>query len=557
MHQIGVGFMRFFIYSRKSKFTGKGESVENQIQLCKEYIERMFGSLDKHEIMVFEDEGFSGKNLARPQFQRMLSLVHQKKADYVICYRLDRVSRNVSDFSSLIEDFSSHKTGFISIKEQFDTTTPMGRAMMFIASVFAQLERETIAERIQDNMLQLAHTGRWLGGTTALGFKSTAVTKEMIDGKALKSFKLSPNQDEMVIVHAIFQKYREFRSLTQVASYLRTQKIKTRAGKDFTIVAIREILTNPVYCVADELSYHYFITLGCEVCSDKADFSFDGIHGISSYNRTNNDGKRQTKNPPSEWIVTVGRHLGTIPSSEWIDVQKTLKSNQPKKFAGKIQNPTSLLSGILTCKNCGSFMRPRVNSRRHDENGISHFYYMCDQKKKTKGQLCNAPNLNGNKLDQIVCGEILKFEDTDSKISQKLAELKKRVSKGFNGSQSELNFVQKQIKAKNDEIDSLIQVLGRSGSSSKLFEYTSCKVKELDQQITELKSKELELTQRTNTTSDFDKQIAIMENALHSFANSFEQAAIPERRAFLRSIIKEIVWDGKEINIFLYGEPRK
>lgn len=65
------------------------------------------------------------------------------------------------------------------------------------------------------------------------------------------------------------------------------------------------------------------------------------------------------------------------------------------------------------------------------------------------------------------------------------------------------------------------------------------------------------MTQRTNTTSDFDKQIAIMENALHSFANSFEQAAIPERRAFFRSIIKEIVWDGKEINIFLYGEPRK
>ena len=92
MHQIGVGFMRFFIYSRKSKFTGKGESVENQIQLCKEYIERMFGSLDKHEIMVFEDEGFSGKNLARPQFQRMLSLVHQKKADYVRSFPLLTVS---------------------------------------------------------------------------------------------------------------------------------------------------------------------------------------------------------------------------------------------------------------------------------------------------------------------------------------------------------------------------------------------------------------------------------------------------------------------------------
>lgn len=88
---------------------------------------------------------------------------------------MDRISRNIADFSSLmngLNELNKLNTRFILIKEQFDTTTPMGRAMMYIASVFAQLEREVIAERIRENMLELAKTGIWLGGDTPLGFDS-------------------------------------------------------------------------------------------------------------------------------------------------------------------------------------------------------------------------------------------------------------------------------------------------------------------------------------------------------------------------------------------------
>jgi len=250
--------MRFAIYSRKSKFTGKGESVENQIQLCNEYIERNFGSLEQHTIEVFEDEGFSGKNFHRPEFMRMKSLVGKKNFDYVVCYRLDRISRNVSDFSSLIEDFNKDKVSFICIKEQFDTSTPMGRAMMYIASVFSQLERETIAERIRDNMMLLARTGRWLGGNTPLGYESAAVFKETVDGKSKTSFKLADVPDEQTLVHIIFQKYTELRSLTKLETYMMQKQYRTRLNKYFTPIALRAILTNPVYCVADTISYNYF-----------------------------------------------------------------------------------------------------------------------------------------------------------------------------------------------------------------------------------------------------------------------------------------------------------
>jgi len=144
--------MKAAIYSRKSKFTGKGESVENQIQLCKEHGMKYL-DIAESDFTIYEDEGFSGGNTNRPQFQKLIKDAKAKKFDILICYRLDRISRNVSDFSQLIKDLNKYNVNFISIREQFDTTTPMGRAMMYIASVFSQLERETIAERIKDNMI--------------------------------------------------------------------------------------------------------------------------------------------------------------------------------------------------------------------------------------------------------------------------------------------------------------------------------------------------------------------------------------------------------------------
>ena len=148
------------IYSRKSRYTGKGESIGNQIDLCREYIRTHYGDAAAEHAVVFEDEGFSGGNLNRPDFKKMMTAAKDRKFKAIVVYRLDRISRNISDFSSLIEELGRLGIDFVSIRESFDTSSPMGRAMMYIASVFSQLERETIAERIRDNMHELAKTGR-------------------------------------------------------------------------------------------------------------------------------------------------------------------------------------------------------------------------------------------------------------------------------------------------------------------------------------------------------------------------------------------------------------
>ena len=174
------------IYSRKSKFTGKGESIGNQVELCKEYVRVHYGDAAVDKVVVYEDEGFSGGNLNRPDFKKMMDAAKKRKFKAIIVYRLDRISRNISDFASLIEELARLDISFVSIKEQFDTSTPMVRAMMYIASVFSQLERETIAERIRDNMHKLSKAGRWLGRTTPTGYESEAVTNVTIDGKLRK-----------------------------------------------------------------------------------------------------------------------------------------------------------------------------------------------------------------------------------------------------------------------------------------------------------------------------------------------------------------------------------
>ena len=115
MNKAQTDASRFAIYSRKSKFTGKGESIDNQIEMCRQYIATTYSNEDAENALVYEDEGFSGGTLDRPQFKKMME--DSKKTPFrgIVVYRLDRISRNVCDFSSLITDLTSQGIDFISI----------------------------------------------------------------------------------------------------------------------------------------------------------------------------------------------------------------------------------------------------------------------------------------------------------------------------------------------------------------------------------------------------------------------------------------------------------
>ena len=141
------------IYARQSIDKKDSVSIETQVEYCRRYINT--------NSEVFQDKGFSGKNTNRPAFHRLMEAVEAGQVRKIIVYRLDRFSRSISDFGRVWEMLEQHGVEFQSVTEQFDTSSPMGRAMLNIVLVFAQLERETIAERVRDNYQHRFSLGAW------------------------------------------------------------------------------------------------------------------------------------------------------------------------------------------------------------------------------------------------------------------------------------------------------------------------------------------------------------------------------------------------------------
>lgn len=538
------------IYSRKSKYTGKGESIENQIQLCREYGMNYLG-IAENDFLVYEDEGFSGRNTKRPQFQKFMKDAEEKKFNVLICYRLDRISRNVSDFSTLIKELKKVNVDFVSIREQFDTTTPMGRAMMYIASVFSQLERETIAERIKDNMMQLAKTGRWLGGIPPTGFGSEVVVTIDPGGKMRKMFKLSPIADEINIVKLIYDKYVELKSITKVEKYLVINKINTKNGFDFQRYSVRFILGNPVYTVADKAVYDYLIKNNYVICTDIKEFN--GKNGLMGYNKTLQDKEQSTNRfrDSSEWIIAVGKHEGIIHSDIWIETQNLLMQNKSKTYR-KVKSTKSLLSGVLRCANCGSFMRPKAVQRKN-EDGEQVFYYMCEMKEKSRKTRCDISNINGNIIDQTVLNELKLIATKNSPVLYEVDKRKALMENKNDTSQSEIKGLQGKILEVEISIQNLVNVISK-GQTNEVLNIMIKRMEELTNDKSALNKRLSEVRNIKNAAKFNAINLELITRNLSALTDkTWELMDVEDKRKMIKSMVDKVLWDGKQFNIMLLG----
>ncbi len=536
------------IYSRKSKFTGKGESIGNQVELCKDYVRNMFGEAYVDRCVVFEDEGFSGGNLKRPDFQKMMAEVRKHKFKAIVVYRLDRISRNISDFTGLIDELTKLDVSFVSIREQFDTSTPMGRAMMFIISVFSQLERETIAERIRDNMHELAKTGRWLGGNAPTGFKSEGVSKVTVDGKARKSFKLVPIPEEAEIPKMIFDLYTETDSLTAVEAEMLRRRIKTKQGKDFTRFAIKAILQNPVYMVADEDAYHYFKEREADVCFPRE--AFDGTCGIMAYNRTDQEkGKATVLLPVSQWIIALGQHPGLVPSRQWIKVQESLDRNKSKAYR-KPRNNEALLTGLLFCS-CGDRMYPKL-SQRKTADGQPIYTYVCKMKERSKRERCNHRNANGNILDAAIIEQIKTLTEHDSSFIAQLEKSRQFYTGNREQYESQLAKLRTEHAENEKTINGLIDSLGMVGDSIAKPRVLK-RIEELSEANREIGNRIHELEGLTEANALSDMEFDLLRQMLSMFRANIDAMSVEEKRAAIRTVVRKVIWDGVNAHVVLFG----
>lgn len=329
--------MAIAIYGRQSIDKKDSISIEAQINLCK----KECGTDNK--FMVYTDKGYSGKNTDRPQFLKMMNDIKTGLIDRVIVYRLDRLSRSITDFGHMWEELSRYHVSFTSVSEKFDTDTPAGRAMLYIIMVFAQLERETIAERVKDNYYERTKYGTWLGGPAPFGFNTGRIIS---GGKSVPS--LIANK-EITTVEKIFQSYiQDGCSLGSIAKMLSEEGISCGKRKNWDSTAISRILRNPVYAMADIDVYIYYRDKGITRFANSIE-EFNGTHSAQVTGKR--DAATRKYSDFKDHIVSLTNFPGIIPSGIWLKCQHKLDRNMQLKNSGKGKN--SWLTGLLKCAGCG------------------------------------------------------------------------------------------------------------------------------------------------------------------------------------------------------------
>lgn len=350
------------IYARQSVDKVDSLSIQGQIDLCQQKAGEAF--------RIYRDKGYSGKNTNRPAFQQMMEDVERNLIQKIVVYRLDRFSRSIADFGRLWEILRQHHVEFVSINETFDTSTPMGRAMLNIIMVFAQLERETTAERVRDNYYQRAKLGSWPGGPAPFGFSIGKLPGP--DGKLVPGL-LQNNQ--AAVVERIFQSYVQPEgTLGKIARALNADGIPAPKRATWDNVALSRILHSPLYTMADEDVYLYYQAKGVVFANSLEEF--DGLHaGMIVGKRNRSTGKYQDR---KEQHFSLANHYGIIPSSLWLQCQYKLDSNRQLGGTGRGQH--TWLSGLLKCASCGYSVKVNRDKNR--------YYLVCSGRSNLS--LCDA-----------------------------------------------------------------------------------------------------------------------------------------------------------------------
>ena len=269
--------MYIAIYPRKSKFNKDSISIESQIEFCKREIK------EGEKFKIYPDNGVSGKDTNREQFQEMCRDIEKGIISKVIVYKLDRISRSIIDFANMMEFFAKYNVEFVSCSEKFDTSTPMGRAMLNICIVFAQLERETIQQRITDAYHSRNKKGFYMGGGKPYGFD---LEKIEIDGK--KSKKYTPISAEIEGVKLIYSMYsKPNATLGDILKVLNESKVPAKKGGKWCLSSVMKILSSPVYVKADVDVYNFYKDMGAKVINPPEDFNGENDCYTFTEKRTN------------------------------------------------------------------------------------------------------------------------------------------------------------------------------------------------------------------------------------------------------------------------------
>lgn len=495
------------LYARQSIEKKDSISVESQLEYCR---------YETHgeACIEYTDKGFSGKDTNRPGFEKMMNDIRTGRIKRVIVYKLDRISRSILDFANMMETFQKYHVEFVSSTEKFDTSTPIGRAMLNICIVFAQLERETIQKRITDAYYARCKHGFYMGGRIPYGYRLASI---VIDNVRTSMYEEVPEESKQLKL--IYSMYADTNnSLGDIVRYLNEHQIKNLRGANWSTARISEMLRNPVYVEADIDVYQFFQSQGANICNPASDFT--GYNACYLYKGTVSTSRKQSD--LSEKEIVLAPHKGFIPSKTWLACRIRCLNNRQSTKTCKPKN--SWLAGKVKCGNCGYALTIRKAKTKWGR------YFVCSQSG-------NHGNCNG--AGCTIYADVLE-EYMLSAIKDRLSEfsvLKEGLiscipdtwGKGMQA------FPQKHMTKKirltqiEEEIEELLSKV--SGASGVLMKYIDEKISQLD---TERKALQEEIV--TANVTDTEGRLKQITNHV----KAWETLSFEDRQAVVDTLIKVI-----------------
>lgn len=436
----------------------------------------------------YDDSGFSGGNVERPAFQRMMADLEAGKIDVIASYKTDRVSRSLSDFTRFMETLEQSEVGFVSTTQSFDTRTSMGRLTLNILASFSQFERETIAERTRDKVLATRKKGMWTGGRPVLGYD-------------VRDKVLVVNEAEAATVRTIFETYLDQGGLVGTVGELQHQAIfnktwtnkagRTVHGRPFNKPTLHGLLTNPIY-------------IGKVRCDEE---------------------------------LVEGQHEAIVEARLFDEVQEALRSNQ-RTHQSKPGKWGAILTGLLRCGVCGAAMG-HVATRK---GGRSYRYYACQTQQKGGAAACQGSRAPAAELDEVVTNRIRSIGSDAAVLDATLKATNNTQTGRRPELKAEVKRLGQQHKLLIDQRRNLVDALQHDGSANSAI---AERLADVDVQIATVEARQEDAATMLGAIDQAGLDEETIRTTLQQFDPLWQQLTPRERQRILRLLIEEVRYDGQ------------
>ena len=474
------------IYCRVSTFDqnrGDYSSLEDQEQRL-----RRAALEDGYEVFQVFKEVASSASLDREELGKMLGNLDKIDAIYVT--KLDRLSRSMSDWCRVNELLDKHACALVSVTQKIDTTTTMGRFFRDLLMLFAQFEREMIAERTYEKMAEQAKQGRWSGGHPILGYD--AVDK-----------KLVVNKVQAKLVELLYDKYLEVASISRTARWANDNGYGTKAmqysngreikARKFTRADIQRLLSNITY-------------IG-KVRFDNMEFD--------------------------------GEHEGIIDDKKFVEVQMLMDARKEKPRRGDQSQQDTLLLGLLRCGYCGcAYTTSFVNKTMKDGVARRYYYYKCTTKSKQDASACCGADLKAQRIDDAVVEYIQELAKKPEHLAAVIASATEANRHGVKSLEVERTKLSKELSRL--EKNSLALVERLADPALQAIAAIAGRLASLESEQQSLKSRITELTLQIRDRRDQDISTEEVQSAYEDFSGLWKELDFDERQYAIRLLVKQI-----------------